>query len=174
MTQPLHGRHARPRQGRNLGARSAWRAAPVWPLTRSASRSCPLGARAAGDPVQGSGQPLRTRDGPEPKLVVEFGASLSFSTLHLASATLARRRRRHSRCACQPKRRQRCRGVSSTTTQSAGSTPIEAAAPKSLIARGQQSVDRGSAEPSRGSWRPDRLRGLGDDKQGQEVSGRGS
>jgi DNA-binding PadR family transcriptional regulator len=29
-------------------------------------------------------------------------------------------------------------------------------------------------EPPRESWRPDRLRGLGDDKQGQEVSGRGS
>jgi len=29
-------------------------------------------------------------------------------------------------------------------------------------------------EPPRGSWRPDRLRGLGDDNQGQEVSGRGS
>jgi hypothetical protein len=29
------------------------------------------------------------------------------------------------------------------------------------------------AEPPRGCWRPDRLRGLGDDNQGQEVSGRG-
>ena len=29
-------------------------------------------------------------------------------------------------------------------------------------------------EPPRELWRPDRLRGLGDDKQGQEVSGRGS
>jgi hypothetical protein len=32
----------------------------------------------------------------------------------------------------------------------------------------------GQLEPLRESWRPDRLRGLGDDNQGQEVSGRGS
>ena len=30
---------------------------------------------------------------------------------------------------------------------------------------------RGRYESLRGSWRPDRLRGLGDDNQGQEVSG---
>ena len=30
------------------------------------------------------------------------------------------------------------------------------------------------SEPPRECWRPDRLRGLGDDNQGQEVSGRGS